>query len=346
MSDGLPPQDAPPLTLSPEDARLLDQHLTRAQAGVSEPSPIIPGRPAQVASLLRTLDLGTRHEPAPATDLATRTLARIAAARQRERLAEQIETFRAPGLGRGLAWRQIGSIAALLLLSTALLLPVLDRNRSAAERLACASHLAQAGYGLGAYAQDHLGVMPHAPTQAGASWWNVGRTPRSSEALQQSNAAHLYLMVRSGHTRAEDLACPGNPDQPAPGEMTDQLHDWRSPQAASYSYQSQFTRQHPRLEERAQLPVLADKNPLFVVRLGRVQHDPDVPLSASSRLHRGTGQNLLWTDGSVRWSSQPRIALPSRNGLAVPDNIWTASGVTRYQGNERLQDAEDVFLIP
>jgi len=361
MSDPMSNPENRITPLCPEDAAVLDAMIdARAGSGsigqADRPGghglagPMPPGagdRGRRLADLLALIDSGLGDptpEIDPGDDLVARTMQRIAQDRQRRRFTQQVQMLSAPRQTLGVAWHQILTAAAVFLIAASLLMPVLERNRAEAARVACAYNLGMAGMGFGSYAVDHNQALPRGAVQPGAVWWNVGKSGPDAEGGVRSNAAHLYILVRSGYVDPETLACPDNAHAPAPGEMTRDDFDWSSPRAVSFSYQNQSTDEPIRLDANPSLALLADKNPLFVVRVGddEVGFDAQTPTSAPSRVHGSRGQNVLTADGTVAWTIRPFV---DRLG-AEHDNIWVLQGVRRYQGNEAAKGAEDSFLVP
>ncbi|MEM8737836.1 MAG: hypothetical protein AAGG38_05070 [Planctomycetota bacterium] len=344
-------RDAKPLAvavtpLSEADGQVLEAVMT----GRGEPGPVPPGELERaeklrgVLSLLDQLSL----DPAPqssddraptASDLLIRrTLDAAAEQRQRERFAQQIELFSEPRRTLGVSLRQILTAAAVFVLGISLLMPAIERSRAEAQQVACATNLGIAGQQISAYAMDHAGMLPRGPV--GASWLKTGQPDAIDDAGRyQSNSAHLYLLIRQGYTAAERLACASNRQANVGGAGVRQL-DWGTPQAVSYSYQNQHGASPIRLDRSMpSLAILADKNPLFVVRRGKIVFDAEAKPDARSSLHRSRGQNILTLDGRVRWSKQPKIG---------DDNVWQIRGHHGgYIGNEApLHAGRDSFLVP
>ncbi|MEM7578229.1 MAG: hypothetical protein AAF328_12235 [Planctomycetota bacterium] len=343
---------ARPAMLHEADAATLDALLLAKQ---TDSATLLPAelsvRRDGVEALLSLLDRDAAISSEVPSDLADRTMNAIRAARQRERFSQQIDMLRQGPPSAGVSLRQIMSAAAILLLGVTLLLPMLEQSRNSAMQAACASNLGLAGMAFGSYASDHAGVFPRAASVPGASWWNVGRPDAiTAEGKVQSNSAHLYLLVRGGYTSADRLACAGNADAMRGVQPTAGQWDWSSPVAVSYSYQNQFTPQVLRADEASpELAVLADKNPLFVPRAGRLVFDPDVRITDASRQHGGAGQNALRIDGSSAWTVAPNFAGGS-NASDQPDVFWAVRGKPvdhRYVGRE-LPDGvnRDAFLVP
>lgn len=339
--------------LSPEDAAAVDALLDRRgdpDAWKSALPPDQAARAERVSQLLALLELDP-VEPAP-DDLTERTLARIAAQNQRLRFAEQVDMLREAPTGLGFGWRQFLSAAAIFVIGLSLLMPVLERSRAEAQRIACAANLQQAGMGFTRYAADFGGVLPRRSVEPGEVWWNVGDTGNAhrhaaarADQSVNSNSAHLYLLFKSGYAAADALYCPTN-THTTPDVLSRERDDWAAPEAVSFSYQNQYTPRPIRLETRPGLALLSDRNPLFVVKVGRVTFDPTTSALAPSRSHGSAGQNVLLADGTVTWTIRPMV---QRNGQDRRDNIWTIPNVTVYRGTEIPvidEDQIDSFLVP
>ena len=337
MADSQQPNPGPPgpRRLSRADAEALEAIL--AGEGADGPR---GQRVEQVLALIERCP-----SESPDEDLVQRTLERTAEADNRRRLSQQVQMLAdGPAAGGGAmdALRQFGAVAALVLISLSLLLPVLSHNEHIARQLACATNLKAAGAAFQSYAQDHGSVMPRGKIKPKSIWWNVGEAHKPDQPMH-SNSAHLYILVRAKarYLQPEDLACPSNPHA-RPEKMTRRHHDWPSARAVSYSYQNQYTKAPIRLNQQPDLAVLADKNPLFIERMNRMHHDADRPETSPSRMHDDRGQNMLTANGAVRWTVRPMVR---KAGLGE-DNIWVVSGIERYNGDEVPSRPDDSFLVP
>lgn len=338
-----PNPDNPKITpLCPADGEALDALLeSRAAAGGSDlrlagsaESQELAQRKAKVGQLLGVL--ARCPAEAPPADLRQRTLERIALARQRERFNEQIGALSAPT--PAFRWGELITVAAMLMIGTSLLWPMLSRTRAEARRVACATNLAAAGMGLGNYAADFGNVLPRGQVKPGSAWNQVGQSAERGPV--QSNSAHAYLLVRQGFVTANSLACPENPY--APARMSPLTIDWPSAAAVSYSYQNQYRAEATRIDRAPRLAVFADKNPLFAAvnpNGSAVRYQPDESPTSASQFHRRLGgQNILDASGTVFWTLKPMI----HGG----DNIWLATGVEEYKGTETPAQSDDSFLVP
>lgn len=336
------PQSRAFRTLSPADGDALDAILEARARGLDR-GPLPPGSADRAERIERLLGLLDRY-PAdePAEDLTQRTMDRVRQARQRERFAQQVQMLTGPRSGLGVGWRQIAAAAAVFIIGFSLLLPVMQRTRTESQRLMGASNLAAASVGLGQYAMDNNDALPRRRVAPGAVWWNVGQPITGDDQVVNSNSAHLYLLVRQGYVEPETLSHPANALAPLPGQMTRQYHDWLSSEQVSFSYQNQYRPEPFKLSANPQLVILADRNPIFMVSIGRVVQDPNTPLDSPSRIYDGRGQNMLTGDGSVTFTLRPLVP----RGEAAGDLIWGARGVERYSGTERPADENDSFLVP
>lgn len=351
-----PPVDSSSVTLlRPADCEAIDRLMDARSRGDAEPveAPTV-STGSHAAAWLSLLRADPAEPPEPG--LVERTMQRLADERQRRRFALQIAALardlppaQGPGRGFGFQWRELATAAAVILIGLSLALPVLDRSRADARRLTCAANLAAAGFGMNQYAADHAGVMPRRAVRPGDDWFRVGQTVAPGQPVQ-SNTAHLYLLIRTRHVRPDALNCPDN--EHAPWRTTARLlaaDDWSTPQAVSYSYQNQFTAEPIRVDRAPNLAVLADKNPLFVIQVNRLDFDAAQAPTATSRFHSrvGPGQNMLTVSGSVTFTPSPLV--PKHDDV-LADNIWlvdTRPARAGYRGNESPETpSRDAFLVP
>ncbi len=280
---------------------------------------------------------------APAEDLIKRTLARIHDVEQRRQLAMQIDRLSGPAVA--FRWRELMGVAAVVLISLSLLWPVLAQTRHEARRIVCETRLGVTGRAMAAYATDHQGIIPRLATAPNANWATVGRTATAgtnpgfsiAPSSAQSNPASLYLLARKQYVDPDTMSCPDNAF--APKQMSAGMHDWRNAREVSFSYQNQNTLEPIRLDAAGNMPLLADKNPIFMPDPSdpsRVIYQRTVSPTSATPFHRSAGQNILTGSGQVRWSSQP---------IVDGDNIWLIRG----QGNYSLTETPptgDAFLVP
>jgi hypothetical protein len=332
--------------LSDLDAQALDALLETRAAGADPASggPIPAGlrdRTDKVTELLSLLNQDPTQDP-PA-DLTTRTIQAIRAHEQRQRFSQQVQMLAEPRRTIGIAWQQFATAAAVLIIGTSLLMPMMDRQQADSRKVVGAGNLQMAGRAMAQYATANLGQMPRGNVKPGMPWWEVGQSASTQNAEEHSNSAHLYRLVNKGYIKADKLVCPENAYARS-GHTSDDQHDWDNPRAVSFSYQNQYSLRVPRLVEAPGMAILADRNPIFYVnQADRIAFDASTPLNASSRAHRGTGQNVLTANGVVSWRIRPTV---DPFGQKQMDNIWKANGINVYTGNETTDDPFDSFLVP
>ncbi|MEE9404318.1 MAG: hypothetical protein V3V20_05465 [Algisphaera sp.] len=338
------------LTLNPQDGAELDAVIERGGRPAAGSVGSVGSIGAGLGNVLSLLDVmrdaeqqGELLDSDEANEaLVQRTLAAVSAQRQRERFAAQVALVGAAPTGRGLSasWRQVAAAAAVFVVGFSLLMPAINRNRDASQRASCANNLATAGMQLGAYAADHQGALPRGPV--GDSWIRTGQPDAvTADGRFQSNSAHLYLLIRGDYLAPDYLACAGNEAAATAPKVAGQM-DWAVPQAVSYSYQNQHGAGPVRLDlARSGLAVLADKNPRFVAKNGKLEFDATSNENAVSRQHQSAGQNILTLDGAARWNDSPVSQQDA-------DNVWTKSGHQGvYVGNEAPTNVNrDSFLVP
>jgi hypothetical protein len=225
----------------------------------------------------------------------------------------RLQVEHAPLGGRRLRTADLMTAAALLLIGTAAVGPMVGAMREQSRRVACQGNLQAAGLGFGAYANEFKDAMPMASASiAGSPWWFVGKP-------EQSNSANLFTLARTGYSKLDQLACPGN-SAACRSDLGPAARDWRNLDEVSYSYQNLFGRPQSRL--RGDMPaaggpvasghmlVVVDGSP--VVR--RAVRGQWINPLANSMNHQGKGQNALFSDGAVVWMTSPVLD----NG----DNIW------------------------
>lgn len=362
-----PPQDGesmprPTRTLCEDDGRALDALLEARVHGLDQ-GPTPPGLGERTGKLAGLLDLLDHDTPAdPPDDLTARTMQAIFDHQQRKRFTEQVQMLAGSGTAPGYAtgttggggaafvtrslgfdWRQLATAAAVFLIATSLLLPVMQRQQADSRRVVGAGRLGATGRALASYASANLGQMPRREIKPGELWWEVGQPQPADSRVVRSNSSHLFLLYNKGFVEnIEDLTCPENEHaQLIPINRADM--DWTNPKAVSFSYQIQYVPEPIQLIDHPNMAVAADRNPLFEVVDNRIVFNPNTSKLAPSRAHRGTGQNVLTANGVVNWRVRPMVDLIDSQDV---DNIWTAHGIDTYHGTEIPAEPGDSFLVP
>lgn len=334
--------DTPIRALCEQDGQALDALLAARATGADGAAGPIPSglgeRTDKVSALLGLLEQDPVIDP-PA-DLTARTLAAIRAQEQRKRFSAQVQMLAEPRRTIGIAWHQIFTAAAVFIIGTSLLIPVMDRQQADSRKMAGLNNLGRVGQAMGEYATDNLGQMPRGHVKPGMSWWNVGQS--TSHNTENSNSAHLYRLVSNDYLQLADLTCPENAYADRHDHVAGQK-DWSGPRAVSFSYQNQYAIRALRLSDAPQMAVLADRTPILEVQDEQIVFNPLVPLNAPSRAHRGAGQNVLTADGVAAWRTRPTV---DPFGDEQIDNIWAANGIHIYTGKETPANQFDAFLVP
>lgn len=225
-------------------------------------------------------------------------------------------------------------IAAMIMLSAAVLLPIASQVRAKSLATVCAANMRELGGGLASYANANHGQLvmaglggsmfgtslassettnrrvappmpPQAPTRAVITPSRDGKsitiTPDWGTYRHSSNLAKL---VTDGYCEAHALNCPGCEKC-----------------VACFAYRVPATNSDFQLNTPKRMVLVADANPVLELRLDG--HRLETSL-ISSRNHGDRGQNMLFSDGAVEWHLSP--VLPSAN---IPlqqatqfDNIW------------------------
>lgn len=322
------------LALSRLDDEALDAWMLHAQAVESVPASLRP-RAAAIASLGALVRDG---EPIRDPRRVDRVLAAIDRA-ESERALRFSEPVQTASRGSSWRWRELVSIAAMVLIGVGVLLPMMGGLRARTLQSACLSNLHAIGQGVSSYAMSNRNAMPMVTAGfSGQSWWDVG-------VPERSNSANLFTLVTNRYVRLSDLACPGNPFAPR-NEPSPEARDWRNLQEVSYSYQ--IIPKGARIDlVGSDRVVLADRSPIVLAAAENRWADP----LWNSPNHTGRGQHLLQADGSVLWLETPV--------LETGDNIWLPRPIERQidelrrqhghpplNGIEVPESVDDVFLGP
>ena len=324
--------------LSPRDEDALEALVAAGMDPARVPAALRP-RARRHADLLAVLDVREPIAPDCRDALVSRTLAYVSASAQ---AADARMTITPEPETRGFRprWAELISVAAILLLSGAVLTPILSAARGYQQRASCQANMSAAGLGFGLYANDFQDALPLASSSpAGHPWWNVGDPTRS-------NSANLYTMVRTSYSTPDALACAGNPTalrtKPEPAAA-----DWRSLDQVSYSYQNLFARERPRWTQPTTLVILADRSPVIPLAIRGLSINP----LDNSLNHAGRGQTVLFNDGSSRFLRTP--VLGTGDNIWLPRQIEQLISVLRHpaqaeplRGTEAPAAADDVFLGP
>lgn len=240
------------------------------------------------------------------TALINSTMARLESDRAAKAAPGPLPLNRAPS--RRYKIGDLVSVAAMLMLGTAVIWPIVASGRSHMQQIACRTNLADVATGMGLYSGDYRGGLPMATASIGGSpWWDVG-------VPERSNSANLYTLAREKYTQPGVLACGGNPHCKA-CEQAGNERDWSNLREVSYSFRIMFGGKNPTWKSPADVVVLSDKSPV----VGRAILGQVVYPTENSPNHGGRGQNALRLDGSARFMTTPITT--------SGDNMWLPRGI-------------------
>jgi hypothetical protein len=282
------------------------------------------------ANISRAFQLLSAHPaPEPPEDLVDRTMARVRTLRQTEALIQAQTTARR--LPRStFNFHELAAVAAMLVLAAGVMIPSFRQAARQSNRVGCADNIGQIGRGIAQFASEHGERLPATPVAATA--W----LPRG-QAKHARNSSALFALVSQKYADAAYFQCPaagGLAFVPGAG-----MNDFPSARSISYSYQynldGRLRRDDPDLKAVAsQMAILADANPVFPG--GRFAPER---LNATVSDNHGDGQNVLYLDGAVLWTTDCHVGV---NG----DNIFLAADTDEYTGSECPCSVTDTFLLP
>lgn len=316
-----------PVSLSDEDGQSLDGLMALRQQGLAD-GPMPAGAREHSGAVAWVLGLLDRvgDEPVP-RGLVERTLGVIERDRAEQRRDGVAGSVGAAGTGQarpgGLSLRQVATTAALLLMVLSVLLPMLDKGQRDAGIAACSTNLAGLGADLHQYAQDVKAVALGA---TGGPSIDNRYNPSAGPVVQQPgqevvppSRVNLIVLINQDRFESEHFNCP------TASEAGDRFYNGQNPIAGGPLG----------VFDRNDRPIFADTNPLYRLTGSGLVRIPELPGLTRSKNHDGAGQNVLISDGSVRWMVRPAV---QRDGDA--DNIWL---LQRPVGGGENADA---FLTP
>jgi len=228
------------------------------------------------------------------------------------------------------------ALAAGILVVAGITFPTLSNMRQRAWRITCTDRLRNVGAGFIRYAGDNDDRIPYVATTAGARW---------SRGDKGSNTRHPFLLLKKQYLTPRDFICPGNRNAAAVNIPADQLavhNDFPSTNNFPFSFRIMCDKSSGRLNGRRYI-LMSDLSPVFE-SLSRRQSSPPASLVVDEDLirqlssnHRGKGQNILRSDGTVEY-----ITVRFIQG----DDIFTINGIRRYDRREIPCDEKDIFLAP
>jgi prepilin-type processing-associated H-X9-DG protein len=198
----------------------------------------------------------------------------------------------------------------------------------------CGSQLAGMFRSLSNYRADNDGQMPSLAAEPGAGWWKVGY--QGPENL--SNTRRMWILVKHNYAKPTDFMCPVQKPDCTFTCNPKEYNDFPSRKLVTYSFRIGCPKG---ASETGRQVIVADMSPVF-----EILPSPSAPINISDELlhrnsanHSGTGQNVLFCDGSVQFVKSRQLG-PSL------DDIFTLQNTRTYQGTETPASEADAFLAP
>lgn len=275
--------------------------------------------------------VGLYGDAEPPRDLVARTMARIAQEQQIKRLVARQEIARRP-FAPTFSLRELAAIAAMALIMAVIFVPSMRQAKRSELAGRCAAQVGQVGSALLNFANENQGTLPLANPK-NSRWLAADANPWAS------NSAALFQLIRRNYASPVVFQCPA-----VGGEsfvVQAGMGDFPAGRYVSYSYQYSLGKtlslQEPCLAGHCeQMAILADSTPVFIN--GQFLRDRAND-EAVSENHDRTGQNVLFLDGHVDWTTRATVGVSG-------DNIFLAQGVNDYTGNEAPTSPIDSFLLP
>jgi len=289
-----------------------------------------------IRSSLSPLDT-IEQQPCP-DELVERTIQRLKFAAAQQRLVSV--STRPVWFNRNVA--QVAAVAAIVLFALGIAIPALAFTKNLCMRYRCQLQLARIYQGLGQYNSDYDGKMPAVAISEGQPWWKVGYQGRENH----SNTRSAWLLVRHGYVPIEAFLCPGSRQRPATrGLLASDYNDFPAREYVAYSFRLCCNGQDTSMVTSGL--IAADMNPLGE----RLPRDYDRPLrltvdqdllTANSINHLRRGQNVLTSDGAVRFARTRQVG-PYQDDIF---SIKTMRQGVQLTGCEQPVSPADAFLVP
>lgn len=271
-------------------------------------------------------------EYTPPKNLAKTTLERIRHARQTDALLAKEERRRFPR-GPVFSLRELGAVAAAVLLMAVAFIPAMRYSRQQAVVAQCASNVGQIGSALLTYATANNDFLPS--VNSAQTRWLGGQ--KGQPAFSNSEA--LYKLIHDGYSSPVIFLCPASQRESFVAQAG--MNDFPAGKYVGYSYQHSARPEGLRIHQPSfasqsrEMVLLADSTPMFsggAFRTDQLRHQ-------TSENHDRSGQNVLYLDGHVQWTQKAEVGVNN-------DHIFQVAGVRDYRGDEAPANETDTFLLP
>lgn len=241
---------------------------------------------------------------------------------------------------RGFTLIEVLVVVGILALLMGILIPMISRTRESSRRAGCMTNLRKIGQGLLQYIDENRGAYPRTLFDPDQTWFGsipaTLPTPFLAPAAKNDPVAAMFLLVRGGHVAASAFICPSTDDRvddfagaspsersnftfpltPASAQLT---RGWTN---RSYSYTVPYPTREG-LEKGIRMTATTVPSGFAVMAdFGGFPRpaDPNAPRCSTdagrkgnSLNHRQEGQNVLYNDGSVRWSATNQCGIANDN---------------------------------
>jgi hypothetical protein len=238
---------------------------------------------------------------------------------------------------------EVAAIAAMIFIVAGISFPTLQSARQSYWKDKCSAQLASIATGMNNMNNADLDqALAGATPTAGSPWWKVGY----QGVENQSNTRPLWRLVQRGYVAPEAFVCPASIQGRAlkfDSAQAAKLSDFPGRKYIKYSFRI-LCPNDSRAIMRGNRVLIADVNPIFENLPNDFQKEFNVQLGgdmfkANSTNHRGCGQNVLFSDGSVAFQTSRQVGIEQ-------DDIFTVQNKTHYSGIETPASQGDNFLAP
>lgn len=252
-------------------------------------------------------------------------------------------------------WRRmfdVAAVAAMIVIVSGLYFPTVNNMRQKSWNTACQANMSGIATAVSNYARDNDGQLPAVYMPNNAPWWKVGYQGEEN----YSNTRHLWKLVQNKYVNPGAFVCQGRSDGRAvslDNQNIEHLRDFPDRKYITYSFQL-IKNRVPRIDTQSSMVLMSDSNPVFenLKRKESAGYD-NIEFKTlklckrlerlNSRNHRRAGQNLMYSDGSVKFLTIRSIQLGGEN---ESDDIFTVRGTMNYSGCEETKEHKDIFLVP